>query len=241
MAFDAPRQALLDASRLLAWNQSRTKENEMDQSAPQSPPKLSRVPPASSLLPSLIDLGKNNNDPDPFLQALFDGLIYDGFQFPTKGNNGCIGSNCISKMRVVIVPNKDKKKQIGIHLNFMCKPGGYDGSRLNLEIAQFHLTARPLTTQSLINVAGPSIDTASKSIHINRNTDWGRDDNLKKMASELDLSPDALRQLLLRREGYSKTYMRLAAQAMKQAITTRVGLNGGPTTITWDGSDATFS
>jgi hypothetical protein len=229
MAFDAPRQALLDASRLLAWNQSRTKENEMNQARALKLTELSR-----------------SRDPGPFLKAIFDGLIYDGFRFPTMGNDGCIERCCISKALVVNVPNTTPARQIGFHLNFTCVPGGYDGSTLNLTVTHFHLTARPLTTQALINVAGPSILTAANSIHINRNTDWGRQDNFDAMAADLypnlsgDKGANALKNLLLN-EAYTKTYMSMAVHGLKQAITTTVGVNAGQTRITWAGSDATFS
>lgn len=193
--------------------------------------------------PQAIDLiSVSRSDQKVFLKAIFDGLIYDGFRFPVSGVDGCIeNSACISKALIVNVSNSPvNPKRLALHLNFMCTPGGYDGKKVNFAIRHFHLTARPLAGQALINVAGPSILTAAESIHINRNGSWGRGDNIQAMALKLGINSNELLTLLTGREGYTQQYMRAAVSGMKQTIQTTVGINAGSTVITWDGSDATF-
>lgn len=185
-----------------------------------------------------INLTDIRSDPNKFLKAVLDGLIYDGFRFPVSGVDGCVGTNCISKSLVVSPPQL--KARISFHLNFMCTPGKYDGTKLNLKIDKFHLTARPLANQALINVAGPSLLTARESIHINRNTTWGRPENLESFATSLGTSVSNAKALLTQTEGYTQDYMRLAVNGLKQAITTTAGINAGSLSITWDGSDKTF-
>jgi len=125
----------------------------------------------------------SRRSPRRFLKAIFDGLIYDGFRFPTWGSDGCIGNFCISKALVVTIPDADDR--LALHLNFGCTPGRYTPGSLNLRITHFHLTARARRSQLLINDAGPSRITASASIHINRNGTWGRRDNCRALAGTL--------------------------------------------------------
>lgn len=189
---------------------------------------------------SLLTVSRQN-PPTLFLKAILDGLNYDGFRFPTSGRDGCIGGFCISKALRVNTPGGN----IDFHLNFSCTPGGFqrrDGrNTLNLAIRQFHLTARSAREQMLINDAGPSQLTAATSVHINRNGDWGRADNLHALARSLDMSQANLLAILTRREGYTQAYMRVAAQGLREAIERTVGINAGATLITWDGSDGTFA
>jgi hypothetical protein len=189
--------------------------------------------------PQALDLvALSRSDPAQFLKAIFNGLLYDEFHFPTSGNNGCIGNFCISEAR--IVGDGGWGKKLALHLNFGCTPGGYAAGKLNLQITHFHLTARPKTSQSLIDEAGPSILTAGTSIHINRNGDWGRDENKSSLADAMGISVDQLMTYLRNVEGYTQAYMRLAATKIKDTITTIVGVNAGQTAITWNNSDATF-
>jgi len=197
----------------------------------------------------LIGLASSSrSDQALFLKGIFDGLIYDGFRFPTSGTDGCIGRNCISKALVVWLPGATKP--LGLHLNFMCVSGEFkaakpsDGgsfvSTLQLKIGLFHLTARPLTDQHLINNAGPSILTAQNSIHIGPNGKWGRGDNIDRCAEAVGLEAGDLVQKLTTYEGYNGKYMATAAIQLKQAIIHTVGVNAGWTNISFDGSDSTF-
>jgi hypothetical protein len=186
---------------------------------------------------NLLELSRSNKA--QFLKAIFDGLIYDGFRFPTSGTDGCIGECCISKAQLVSFPGTAKKA--ALHLNFTCVPGGYKPGSLNLAITHFHLTARPQAGQALINQAGPSILTAADSIHINRNGDWGRAQNITNLAGTLGITTAALLSQLRTVEGYSTSYMTLAVTQIKQAIQNIVGINAGETVITWDNSDRTFA
>jgi hypothetical protein len=125
--------------------------------------------------PLAINIQNVSQDPDQFLKAILDGLNYDGYRFCSFGTDGCLGSYCISKSQTVLFPGTSK--QLSLHLNFNCVPGGYTTkvnapykAKFNLAIKHFHMTARPKSGQMLINSAGPSILTAEESIHINRNT-----------------------------------------------------------------------
>lgn len=184
-------------------------------------------------------LAVSRSSKEQFLKAIFDGLFYDDFRFPTSGNDGCISTCCISKAHAVTIPGTTKK--VATHLNFTCVPGGYKPGSLNLAVTHFHLTARPLGGQTLINVAGPSILTAADSIHINRNGDWGRGPNIANLAGVLGVTTDALLNQLRLVEGYTTAYMRIAATSIRRSIEHCVGVNAGQTTITWHDSDSTFN
>lgn len=188
---------------------------------------------------NLLEVSRSN--PTRFLKAVFDGLIYDGFRFPTHGADGCIGGFCISKALDVTIPTA--KDKLALHLNFGCVPGGFvSGSpnQLKLKIIHFHLTARTAKSQLLINDAGPSKLTAGASIHINANGDWGREDNIEALAETLDISTATLLGHLRRYEGYTSAYMRVAIAGMRHAITQTVSINAGLTEIDWSASDSTF-
>ncbi len=186
---------------------------------------------------SLKELSRSNKA--EFLKQLFGGLRYDDFRFPTSGNDGCIGECCISQSHIVKI--QGTQHSVALHLNFKCVPGGYDGSSLNLAITQFHLTARHAGGQALINYAGPSILTAGDSIHINRNTDWGRSDNVDNLANALGISSLALLTQLRNTEGYSQHYMSMAVNQIKNTIQQTIGFNAGHMNITWHNSDNTFA
>lgn len=188
--------------------------------------------------PVAIDLvtASRQNPPTLFLRAIFDGLSYDGFSFPTSGRDGCIGNFCISKAQRVNTPGGN----LDFHLNFACTPGNYRRGALNLAIEHFHLTARSAREQMLINDAGPSQLTAATSVHINRNGDWGRAPNLAALAASLNMTVAALLETLTRREGYTRAYMRVAAQQIREVIERTVGINAGQTRLTWNRSDGTF-
>ena len=188
----------------------------------------------------------SRSNTDQFLRGIFDGLIYDGFRFPTDGVEGCIGGFCISKSLDVIIPGS--RHRVAVHLNFKCIPGEYaadrlaQGShaRLNLAICHFHMTARAAAVQGLINNAGPSTLTAKESIHINRNTEWGDDDKVTALADRLEVTNAVLLRQLENFEGYTKNYMRAAVIGMKAAIIRTVSINGGQCDVTWDSSDKTW-
>lgn len=188
----------------------------------------------------------SRSDTAQFLRAIFDGLIYDGFRFPTDGVEGCIGGFCISKSLDVIIPGS--RQRVAVHLNFKCTPGEYaadrlaQGSyaRLNLAICHFHLTARTAAWQGLINNAGNSKLTAEESIHINRNTDWGRSANVTALAGSLGVTNKTLLDQLTKIEGYTQNYMDVAVKGMKAAIIRTVSINAGQCDVTWDSSDSTF-
>ena len=189
--------------------------------------------------PHAVDLvAASRSSKEQFLKAVFDGLFYDDFRFPTSGNDGCIGNCCISKGHVVIIPGTMKK--VATHLNFTCVPGGFTPGSLNLAITHFHLTARPAAGQTLINSAGASILTAADSIHINKNGDWGRTPNIENLARVLNVTTAVLLHQLKAVEGYTTVYMNSAVRTMKQSIERCVGVNAGQTTITWNNSDGTF-
>lgn len=173
-----------------------------------------------------------------FMKAIFDGLIYDGFRFPTFGADGCIGNFCISKGLEVSVPGANDK--LALHLNFGCGRAGFEPGHLNLKITHFHLTARAKRSQLLINDSGPSALTASASIHINCNGDWGRDANIGELATEIGVTRAVLLGTLINVEGYNAAYMRVAVAGMQHAITHTVGVNCGATDIDWSTSDSTF-
>src|ERR1700753_1915642 len=129
---------------------------------------------------SLQDLSSQGG---AFVKELLRDLVYDGFEFPASGAEGCLGKTCISKsLRVKVGPNG---REIAFHLNFEFSPGRYSGSgggAVNLAISKFHLTARPATGQDTINDAGASILTAEKSVHIGPGGEWGRDPTLSQFA-----------------------------------------------------------
>lgn len=193
-----------------------------------------------------IDILEVSRTPDKFLKAILDGLNYDGYRFTADGNDGCMGSCCISKAQVISIPGS--AKQAALHLNFTVAPGAYTNkvappyrASFNLAVTHFHLTARPKAGQALINAAGPSILTAEESIHINRNGDWGREANITRLAGTLGVTEVVLLNTLRNVEGLTTNYMQTASIRIKDSIKNIAGVNGGLCLITWTGSDSTFN
>ena len=200
----------------------------------------------------------------PFVKELLRNLVYDGFEFPDTGSEGVLGSTCISKSLRVEVGAK--KKQVAFHLIFECTPGQYvasGGGSVNLAISGFHLTARPAGKQDTINEAGASILTSAESVHIGPGGVWGRSQNLAAFAAAMELKDTAEALAVLAgpaylakttgvtqerkdalkgtwTEGYTGTYMTIAARELRAKIIQRVVLNTGLATVTFENSDVTF-
>jgi len=177
----------------------------------------------------------HRSDSTRFLKAIFNGLMCDGFRFPTTGTDGCIGANCISRYQKVALNNGEA---LALHLNFKCRVGEYRPPNLRLEITHFHLTARLEREQIVIDESGSSILTAANAVHINRNGDWGRAANIDNLAVQVALAGPAL-VVALNRE-YNTAYMRFIVGELRTAIETTVGVNAERTAIDFSSSDSTF-
>jgi hypothetical protein len=113
------------------------------------------------------------------------------------------------------------------------------GGRLNLAITAFHITARPATGQQTIDEHGPSIFTAKESIHINRNTGWGREDNLNELLRVLNgPSRDDLLRVL--NDHYCQGSVPGYVKEWKQKIKIKAQQSTRIMSITFDNSDKTF-
>ena len=177
---------------------------------------------------------QSKSDPAGFLATIFTGLIVEGFRFEAGQREGKIGLNMISKPLFVSV--KDAEDQLALHLNFMVTPSQYLGDRkLKLKIEGFHMTARPKKGQVGIDFNGPSILTAEESIHINKNTSWGKEKNLGLLAIKLDVKEDVILKTLASFEGYNQTYMSYLVKRLQEAIIHTVGVNAGGIDIVFEG------
>ncbi|MET9879504.1 hypothetical protein ABZZ36_33490 [Actinacidiphila glaucinigra] len=133
-----------------------------------------------------------------------------GFEFGagTRSNDG---KNLVSRPVVVTVKDGGTEADVAVHLNVMLSSGNeadvtVTGGKLanttevTITGSKFHLTARPHTDQNLIDLHGPSSDTASKSIHVgpsNAKTGWNsRPGNTRNLAQSLGVSEQKLIEAL---------------------------------------------
>ncbi|MGW3244173.1 hypothetical protein ACWDAS_16360, partial [Streptomyces sp. NPDC001070] len=134
-----------------------------------------------------------------------------GFEFGagTRNNNG---KNLVSRPIVVTVKDGGTEAQVAVHLNVMLSSGHEadvtvagkkvaNTTEVTITGSKFHLTARPHTDQSLIDLHGASSDTASKSIHVGPSnalsSGWNsRPGNTRNLAQALGVSEQKLIEAL---------------------------------------------
>lgn len=205
---------------------------------------------------TIQDLARKNN-PKEFLETIFDGLICDDFRF--LKNYSFNGDNCISAPYVISVPPgcadkpafgpesvkvKPDDPKLSLHLNFVCTHS-LSHDRLNLAIKHFHITARAVKDQDLINAHGPSSLTAALAIHLNRNTDWGREDEIDALA--VKIAPATREDMLhvLNQHFSTKNLERGLVKDWRKKIHDTAARNLGKLVsdgnISFSGSDKTFS
>lgn len=175
-------------------------------------------------------------DGNALLAKAFAGWSFNGFDFPMKDvADGCTGEKCISQAVHYFLrrraPNgtwqSSSDDVLGLlsgHLYFKATCGVIKKSSNTLRVVlkQFHFTIRRSKSQFLIDECGPSILTSKDSIHINRNTDWGRDENIDKLVQALanDLPGAAaftraeLLDFLTAYRNYTKQHMGLLADEL---------------------------
>jgi hypothetical protein len=133
------------------------------------------------------------------LAKAFAGWSFNGFDFPKADvADGCTGEKCISRAVQFFLRRPAQNGSwhaspddvIGLisgHLYFKASCGEIKQSTVSVKLAlkEFHLTVRRTKGQLLIDDAGSSILTSEESIHINRNTDWGRDANINNLVRAL--------------------------------------------------------
>lgn len=181
-----------------------------------------------------------------FLRSLLDGLIYDGYRFPTSGNDGIIGPFTISKAMPLFLQKRvagvwthnphDKLGLLAAHLNFGIGAGQLRSSvgELRINLSLLHLTVRRRKCQLSIDDDGPSGDTALESIHMNQNTLWdGRAKNLAALVHQLEVLDNVtftgaeVVSFLQEYEGLTQAYMARAAAGLKDAIEKIIHINAG--------------
>ncbi|WP_326579490.1 hypothetical protein OIE69_37960 [Actinacidiphila glaucinigra] len=125
-----------------------------------------------------------------------------GFEFGagTRSNDG---KNLVSRPIVVTVKDGGTEAEVAVHLNVMLSSGNEadvtvagkklaNTTEVTITGSKYHLTARPHTDQNLIDLHGPSSDTASKSIHVgpsNAKSGWNsRPGNTRNLAQALGVS-----------------------------------------------------
>lgn len=203
-----------------------------------------RTTPRSSALETAL------KNPIQFLaEHVFPLLYVDEFRFG-DGRDGTLGTNMIS--RYVVVPARTPDvlwaptvagAELAIHLNCIVIPSAFQWQkkRITIRVEQFHLTARSLWAQRMIDVHGPSVVTAESSIHMNINTGWGRADNLRALAEEVGVSDGhTLRFELQSKRKYNGRCMRGLVEDFKEGVEHRIQLHlGGDVKVYWEG-DGTF-
>ncbi|MFF3255887.1 hypothetical protein ACFYWP_33765 [Actinacidiphila glaucinigra] len=133
-----------------------------------------------------------------------------GFEFGagTRSNDG---KNLVSRPIVVTVKDGGTEAEVAVHLNVMLSSGNEadvtvagkklaNTTEVTITGSKYHLTARPHTDQNLIDLHGPSSDTASKSIHVgpsNAKSGWNsRPGNTRNLAQALGVSEQKLIEAL---------------------------------------------
>lgn len=136
---------------------------------------------------------------DALLAKAFAGWEFNGFEFPRAGvADGCTGEKCISRAVQYYLRRRagngswqaspdDAVGLLSGHLYFKASCGEVKDSTLSvkLKLKEFHLTMRRTKSQLLIDHSGSSIMTSGESIHINRNTEWGRTKNIDALVLAL--------------------------------------------------------
>lgn len=205
---------------------------------------------------TIQDLARKS-DPKEFLQAIFDGLICDDFRF--LKNSSFHGDNCISAPFVISVPPHCAGKpafgpgsvkvhaddpKLSLHLNFVCTHS-LSQDRLTLRIKHFHITARAVKDQDLIDAHGPSSLTAALAVHLNRNTDWGREDEIDALAVKIAPATRADMLYVLNQHFTTKSLSHGLVEQWRKKIHDTAARNLGklvpPGNISFHGSDKTFS
>jgi hypothetical protein len=186
--------------------------------------------------------------PAQFLsQYVFQSLLVDEFKFG-KGTSGKVGSGSNMISQYVVVPaatvpgglQPASANQLGIHLNAVVTASGLQKNAITIKVEQFHLTARSIATQTTIDSSGPSADTASKSIHINVNADWGNANNLNSLAQEIGISTDQTVHEVGTKQGYNNPYVKTLVKDFQTKVQQTIqGLLGGNVSVKWQG-DSTF-
>ncbi|WP_405591255.1 hypothetical protein [Streptomyces sp. NBC_01190] len=168
-----------------------------------------------------------------------------GFSFGADTrNNG--GKNLISRPEVVTVKDGDKEVKVAVHLNVKVNSGSEvlsgNSSTVNLKVSDFHLTARSLADQNLIDQHGPSRETAARSVHVGpSNEEKGfdnRDGNIDNLAQSLGVSKDSLVQALDDRFGSPTATAHRFQQDVGRAV-----INGSAAenvNVGFEGSDKSF-
>ena len=200
----------------------------------------------ASDLKSATELAQKH--PDQFLSSVvFPGLLVDEFKF-SPGSSGILGLNMISQPAIVPAqtePGGLKStpggNQLAIHLNCIVKASALQNNVITLQVQMFHITARSVATQKKIDVHGPSVITADRSIHINVDTGWGRADNLKALAEEVGIAEDQTLHVEVRsKQGFNNAYMRVLVVTFRVKVEQRIHQQlGGNVVVKWEG-DKTF-
>lgn len=197
---------------------------------------------------SAFDLAQKH--PDQFLSDyVFQDIRVDEFEFG-KGNSGNIGSNMISQyIAMPLDPSKLPSnipkpklpwKPLAIHLNAFVTSSALQKNVIPIRVENFHITARSLETQKMIDEHGPSIITADISIHLNVNTKWGREDNLKALVQEVGFADDKELIHELEKQGYNGAYMGNLVKTFRVKVERSIHyILGGDVSVKWDG-DKTF-
>lgn len=205
---------------------------------------------------TIQDLARKNN-PKEFLETIFDGLICDDFRFVK--NYSFNGDNCISAPFVISVPPgcdgrpafgtdsvkvKADDPKLSLHLNFVCTHS-LSQDRLTLRIKHFHITARAVKDQDVINSHGPSSLTAALAIHLNRNTDWGRQDEIDALAVKIAPATRADMLYVLNQHFTTNNLNHGLVEQWRKKIHDTAAHNLGTLipngNISFQGSDKTFS
>lgn len=192
---------------------------------------------------SALELAKK--DPQHFLSHMvFQDLFVEAFRF-ARGTSGKLGDNMISQHLVMSINDDEKGKKLdkeiklAIHLNCEVIPSALQDT-ITIRVNHFHITARSLAAQLLIDRNGPSILTADNSIHIGVDPEgWGvgkRFKNLEALAYEVGIDESTLQKKLVSVEDYDKPYMMFLVARFKEKVELRIHehLRAG-VDVTWEG------
>ncbi len=177
---------------------------------------------------------------DALLAKAMAGWTHSGFTFPTADQqDGCVGTKCISRAKQLYLRRQvnatwataptDTKALLSAHLYFKVSCGEVKKSTksFTINLNEFHLTVRRTKMQINIDKNGSSLITGDESIHINRNTAWGREKGITNLVRELasdvptgtaEFTGPELLAYLTGCEGYDQQWMTTVAGLLLPAV-----------------------
>ncbi len=193
------------------------------------------------------------------LEKAFSGWEFAGFTFPKPGvADGLVGEKCISKAVQYFLRRQTAGSWqstgddiIGLlsgHIYFTAECGVIKNStsQFTIKLSKFHLTMRRSKCQVSIDNNGSSIITSKESIHINRNTNWGRTENIDALVAGLGndiqhdrpFTRDEVLDFLTLYRKYTSQYMATLSDELVAEVKKHLTTQLSPIVVTVDSDES---